>query len=1064
MIAGTANHPVFANLLMAVLILLGVISFFQIKSEVIPSFSLDQVRVSVAWKGASPEEVEEGACIKIEEAITGIEGIKKITSTAIENSCTLVADLESSVGDARTVMDDIKNAVDRIDSFPDDIERPVISEVKRIDQVLNLALYGDASEAALKRMAEGIKDDLLAMAGISQVAVSGVRNWEIAIEVSEPTLRRYGLTFEKLADTIRKNVLDLTGGDIRSSDQRIRIRTLGKRYTGLEFENLAILTRTDGTILRLRDIARVVDGFEDTDKSGRFNGKNAALVIINKTGDEDALQIAEMVKTYAARKQKILPKGIFLSPWADTSRLIEDRLDLLLRNGRIGLVLVFLSLWLFLNVRLSFWVAMGIPVSLMAALGFVTFSGGSLNMITMFAFIMVLGILVDDAIVVAENIHSRMKKGEDFLQAAIEGAYEVAWPVVGTVTTTIVAFMPLFWVEGTIGKFMAILPLAIIAALIASLIESLFILPVHLGHWLRPPREGSFSGRLRRRIDRFVDWWVKRIYLPFLGFCLEARYLVIAVAIATFAVTIGLTAGGHVRFLFFPSFDSDFIQARILFPEGTPITLTSAAARRIEESVRSLESDFRSKTGESIVRHYFTILGEQVSGPNKSVAEGSNAAQVIVELLPAERRGIPSAAIVSRWREKTGEIPDAVSLAFGGTQVHPGGKAIEIRFTGADMPSLRRAAEALKSELKKYPGVHEIEDDFRIGKLELRAKLKPQARVLGVSLRDLAVQLRARFFGLEALRLQRGRDDVKVMVRYPLEDRRTLGSVERARIRTPSGAEIPFYEVADVRFSRGRAEIKRIDRRRVITVTAEVDEARANPSEIIASMGKSFFPGLLKRLPGVRLRFEGQARERRESVGSLIRGFVFAGAVIYLILATLFRSYFQPLVVMTAIPFGIVGAVWGHIIMGFDISIMSLMGIVALSGVVVNDSLVFLDFVNRFIGRGMKIEEALLRAGASRLQPIVLTSLTTVAGLGPMMLERSFQAQFLIPMAVSLCFGLVFATAITLILVPVFSLVGNDAARLWGRVWTGSWPSREEADVHHPGPGGHVAANLLGPA
>lgn len=1049
---------------MAVLTLIGVLSFFQIKSEVLPSFSLDKVRVSVAWKGASPEEVEEGACIKVEEAIAGIEGIKKVTSTAIENSCTLVAELVSSVGDARTVMDDIKNAVDRIDTFPENVERPVISEIKRIDQVLNLALYGDASEAALKWMAEEIKDELLAMAGISQVAISGVRNWEIAIEVSEPTLRRYGLTFERLADTIRKNVLELTGGDIRSSDQRIRIRTLGKLYTGSEFENLAILTRTDGTILRLRDIARVVDGFEDTDKSGRFNGKNAALVIVNKTEDEDALQIAEMVKAYAARKKNSLPKGVFLSPWADTSRLIKDRLDLLLRNGRVGLALVFLSLWLFLSVRLSFWVAIGIPVSLLAALGFVAIAGGSLNMITMFAFIMVLGILVDDAIVVAENIHSRMQRGEEFLRAAIEGASEVAWPVVGTVTTSIVAFMPLFWVDGMIGKFMAILPLAIIAALVASLIESLFILPVHLGHWLRPPQKKSFSERLRRRIDNFVNLWTERLYLPFLSFCLEARYLVIAVAIATFAVTIGFTLGGHVRFLFFPSFDSDFIQAKVLFPEGTPITLTSAAARRIEEAVRSLEGDFRSKTGEPIVRNYFTILGEQVSRVNKSVVEGSNAAQVIVELLPAERRGIPSATIVSAWRKKCGAIPDVVSLAFGGTQIHPGGKAIEIRFTGSNTLSIRRAAGALKSELKKYPGVHEIEDDFRIGKLELRAELKPQARVLGVSLRDLAVQLRSRFFGLEVLSIQRSRDDVRVKVRYPPEERRTLGNVERARIRTPSGAEIPFYEVADVRFSRGLAEIKRVDRRRVITVTAEVDETRANPAEILASLRKDFFPGLLKRLPSVRLRFEGQARERKDSVGSLMRGFFFAGAVIFLILATLFRSYFQPIVVMTAIPFGIVGAIWGHIIMGFDISMMSLMGIVALSGVVVNDSLVFLDFANRFIGRGMKIEEALMRAGASRLRPIVLTSLTTVAGLGPMLLERSFQAQFLIPMAVSVCFGLVFATAITLILVPVFSLAGNDVARLLGWVWMGTWPSREEADVHHLGSVRHVVPNVRGSA
>lgn len=1049
-IAATANHRVFANLLMAVLILLGVISLFQIKSELIPSFSLDRVQVRVAWEGASPEEVEEGACIKIEEAITGIEGILKVTSTAIEHSCAVVAELESWVDDPRTVLDEIKNAVDRIDTFPDDVERPVISEVKRIDQVLNVALYGDVSDVALKRVAEEVKDELIAIDGISQVAINGLKNWEIAIEVSEAMLRRHGLTFEKLAGIIRENVLDLTGGDIRSTDQRIRIRTLGKRYTGVEFENLAILALKDGSILRLRDIARVVDGFEDTDKSGRFNGKKAALIVINKTEDEDSLKIASKVRAYAAEKQKSLPKGMFLTPWADGSRLIEDRLQLLLRNGRIGLVLVFLSLWLFLNIRLSFWVAIGIPVSLLAALGFVTFSGGSMNMITMFAFIMVLGILVDDAIVVAENIYSRMQRGEDFFKAAIEGAAEVAWPVVGTVTTTIVAFMPLFWVEGMMGKFMAIMPVAIIAALIASLIESLFILPTHLAHWLRPPREGTFAGRMRARIDGFVEWWVEKVYLPSLKFCLEARYLVIASALLLFFVTLGLTAGGHIRFLFFPGFDSDFIQAKLIFPAGAPIGQTTRAAEKIEKAIRAVEADFRSKTGEPIVKNDFTILGEQIARPNVSEAEGTNVAQVFVELLPSERRGIPSDDIVSKWRERVGAVPDALSLTFGGTQIHPGGKPIEIRFAGSNTTDLRRASEELKNELRKYPGVREIEDDFRPGKLELRAELTPQGRVLGVSLQDLAFQLRSRFFGLEALRIQRGRDDVKVKVRYPPEERRTLGNVESARIRTPSGAEIPFYEVADVRFSRGLAEVKRIDRRRVITVTAEVDDTQANSAEILVSLNKTFLPDMLKRLPSIRMRFEGQAEERRKSVGSLMRGFMFAGAVIFLILATLFRSYFQPIVVMSAIPFGFVGAVWGHVIMGFDISIMSLMGIVALSGVVVNDSLVFLDFVNRFIGQGAKIEDALMRAGASRIRPIVLTSLTTVAGLGPMLLERSFQAQFLIPMAVSLCFGLLFATAITLILVPVFSLVGNDASRLWHRLWSGTWPSREEADVHHP--------------
>ncbi|MDA1000720.1 MAG: efflux RND transporter permease subunit [bacterium] len=1051
MIAVAAENPVFANLLMAILIIFGVGAIVQIKSELVPQFSLDRVQVAVTWEGASPEEVEEGLCIKIEEALTSVEGVKQITSTALEHRCVVVAELESWVKDLRKTQDDIKDAVDQIDTFPDEIERPVVTEVKRIDQVLDIAVYGNVPEVALKRIAEEIKDDLIEMRGVSQVVISGLREWEIAIEVSEATLRQYGLTFSGLADIIRKNVLELSGGDIRSPERRIRIRTLGKRYTGREFENLVILTRKDGTILRLGEIARVVDGFEDTDQTGRFNGKPAALIVVNKTEEEDALGIAKAVKAYVERKRKELPRGVEIAHWADTSRMIEDRLDLLLRNGRLGLVLVFLSLWLFLNIRLSFWVAMGIPVALMAALGFLNFVGGTLNMLSMFAFIMVLGILVDDAIVVAENIYTKFKEGRPFLEAAIEGAYEVAWPVVGTVTTTIAAFVPLMMVEGTIGKFMAVLPVVVIASLIASLIESLFILPAHLADWLRLPREGTFSSRLRARIDGRVEWTIHRTYAPAVRFCLEARYLVAAAAVAVFVITLGLAVGGHVRFLFFPKFDADWVEARLIFPEGTPIEQTANAAKRIEVAAKALNMEFKTKTGEPAVKHVFSLLGVHVT-QNRTTVSGSHVTHLIVELLPSERRGFSSNELVNRWRELTGLIPDTISLTFGGVAVRPSGKPIEVQFAGDRIADLRAAAAALKAELKKYPGVQDIEDDFRPSKLELRAALKPQARVLGVTLQDLALQLRAGFFGLEVLRLQRGRDDVKVKLRYPPEERRALGDVENMRIRTGTGVEIPFSEVADVQMTRGLSEIKRIDRRRVIAVTAEIDEAKANPTEILGALQKTFFPQLLRSIPGVRVRFEGQAKDTRESLGSLFRGFLIAAMVIYGILATLFRSYFQPLIVMSAIPFGFVGAVWGHILMGYDISMMSLLGVVALSGVVVNDSLVLLDFVNRFISRGTEVHPALVQAGISRFRPIVLTTLTTAAGLGPMIFERSFQAQFLIPMALSLCFGLLFATVITLVLVPVFSLIGNDIVRGLHRLWGGRWPSREEVDVHWPGP------------
>ena len=1051
LLAAAARNRVVANLLMVLLIVIGVTSLVQIRRELIPQFDLDRIRVQVVWKGASPEEVEENVCIKIEEALTGVEGIKKLRSNASDSLCTVIAEIETGVQDSRKVLDDIKDEVDQINTFPKEIERPVVTEVKQLFQVAYLSLWGEAPEISLKRMAEEVKDELLDIDGISQVKISGLRDWEISIEVSEATLRRHGLSFFGLADIIRKNVTELSGGDIRSPERRIRIRTLGKRYTGPEFESLEILARRDGTIVRLGEIARVVDGFEDSDKSGRFNGKPAALIGIFRTPEEDVIDIAEKARAYARQKETLLPGGLRLTYWADTSVFVKDRIDLLLRNGRLGLLLVFLCLWLFLSFRLSFWVAFGLPVALMSALGFVYFTGGTINMISLFAFIMVLGILVDDAIVVGENIYAHMSRGEPAIQAAIAGVTEVAVPVLGTVSTTIVAFVPLLMMEGIMGKFLSIMPIAIIAALIASLIEALFILPSHLAHWMKPATGASVGDGIRRGIENTVTFLINRAYLPVLRFAMEARYFVLAASVSVLLLTVSLAVGGHVRFLIFPKLDSDYLEAVFTFPQGTPIGQTTEAAMQLERAATALGEEFKTKTGEPLIRHIFSNIGEQV-GP-RGQTSGSHTAQVIIELLSSENRGVPSTAIVNRWRELAGEIPDVLRLNFQGQETGPGaGKPIEVQFTGPDIEVLRRAANELKAELAKYPGVYEIEDDYEPGKLELQSVLKPEARSLGVSVQDLAQQLRAGFYGLDVFELQRGRDDVTVKLRYPPEERSALGDVENMRIRTSSGAEIPFFDVANVSMERGVAEIKRIDRRKVVTVTADVYGAVANPTEILNGLGRSFLPGFNARFPGVRAGFEGQSADTRESVGSLLRGFVIAAAVIYFILAWIFRSYFQPIVVMSTIPFGIVGAIWGHIIMGFDISLLSMMGIVALAGVVVNNSLVFLDFVNRSIAGGKTVEEALRVSGASRFRPIILTTLTTVAGLGPMLFEKSFQAQFLIPMAVSLCFGLVAATAITLVLVPVTALIGNDIARLARRLLTGIWPTREEVDVHSPHP------------
>ena len=1047
LISWSARNSVFSNLLMIILIIFGLFSLWNIRSELIPQFSLDRIRVDVNWDGSSPEEVEKGICIKVEESLSKVEGIKKITSLALESRCSTVVQVESWKTPSK-VMEDVKDQVNRINTFPEDVERPIITEVKQMHQVIHVSLFGNVSESVLKRKSQEIKDELLLLNGISRVVVGGLRNWEISIEVSEENLRRYNLTFTKLSEIIKKNVLELTGGDIRSKQNRIRIRTVGKLYTGLEFEKLELLVKKDGTILRLGDVATVIDSFDEMDTSGRFNGKPASLISIYRTEDEDALQISEIVKKYVEKKKTILSNGLDLNYWGDTSRMIQDRLSLLLRNGRTGLILVFLSLWLFLNIRLSFWVAMGLPVALMTALGFITFVGGTLNMISMFAFIMVLGILVDDAIVIAENIFSHMQKGENFIDASINGTKEVAFPVFATVTTTIVAFVPLMMVTGTMGKFMEIIPIAVIAALIASVIEAFFILPNHLANWVKLPRPGTFGSRIRNHVERTIYFLIHKIYRPLLIFSLKARYFVLSSGLAVLLLTVGLVLGGHIRFYFFPNFDSDWIQAKLLFQRGTPIEQTSKAMKVLEQAIMDSSENFEKQTGKKVVKQVFTILGEQIV-PNRYGVKGSHAAHLIVEMLPSEQRGINSSEIINDWRKRTGEIPGVVSLVYGRSGGRPpGGKPIEIGISGKDLTQLRDVSNILKEELLKYSGVFDIEDDFRPGKMEIQTLLKPQARVLGLNLDDLARQIRSRFFGLQVIRIQRGNDEVKVKLRYPRKERNAISDIENIRIKTKTGSEIPFYEVAKINIVRGLDEIKRVDKKRFITVSGEVNDEVANPSEIISNLKRSILPKLESRFPDVRFQFEGQARESRESISSLGRGFIFASLVIYAILSLLFRSYFQPIVVMSAIPFGFVGAVAGHVIMGYDISILSLMGIVALSGVVVNDSLVFLDFVNRFLKEGFTYEKALLHAGISRWRAIVLTTLTTASGLGPMLLEKSFQAQFLIPMAISLCFGLLFATFITLILVPVISLIGNDISIFFKWIYTGKWLPREKVDSH----------------
>jgi multidrug efflux pump subunit AcrB len=1056
-IAWFARNRVAANLLMVVIMAAGLVSATNVKREVFPEFSLDIITVTVPYLGAAPEEVEEGVCVRVEEAIQGLDGIRRVTSTADEGMGTVVVELELGA-DARKVLDDVKSRVDAIDTFPEETEKPIIQELTNRQDVINLAVWGDADEATLKHLAQRVRDELAAQPGISQVELTNARPYEISIEVSESALRRHRLSFDFVARAVRRSSLDLPGGSVKTAGGEILLRTKGQAYRGREFEDLVLLTRPDGTHLRLGDVAAVVDGFADTDQGSRFNGKPAILLQVFRTGDQGALEIGGKVKAYTEEARGWLPEGANLSYWGDSTQTLQDRLDLLARNGRNGFILVVAVLALFLRFRLAFWVSLGIPISFLGAVWLMPTLDVTLNLITMFAFIVVLGIVVDDAIIVGENVYTHYHRHRDPLKAAIDGAREVSVPVVFAVLTTVAAFMPLLAVEGGIGKTMRVIPMIVIPALLFSLVESLWILPAHLSHVgrrERAARDGVWL-RVQGRVAGALDAFVQRTYRPSLELGLRWRYLTAAVGVATLLLTLGLVGAGWVRFIFFPAVEADYMVAALTMPQGTPIEVTSKAIAELERSAQGVRTEAEDRSGKDLYRHAVTIIGKQPvsAGVGNShfaadlSAGGAHLGEVFVELVPAEERGESSADMAQRWRELTAPIPDAVEMTISSSIFRPG-EDVNVQLTGPDIAELRAAARDLKARLAEYPGVHEIADSFREGKREVRLNIKPEAEILGLTLADLGRQVRQAFYGEEAQRIQRGRDDIRVMVRYPKDERRSRGDMEGMRIRTPDGHEVPFSQVATVEPGRGYASIKRVDRRRAVNVTANVDAAVATPGEIHADLDSRVLPEIQASHPGVLYTHEGAKSEERDTIAGLQRGFALAVLLIYALLAIPLRSYVQPLVIMSAIPFGLVGAVWGHLVMGMDMTILSMFGIVALAGVVVNDSLVLVDFINRH-RQSHPLEVAIREAGVARFRPILLTSLTTFFGLLPLLLERSLQARFLIPMAVSLSFGVLFATFITLVLVPAGYLIAEDVKAAARGLWRPSAEPHAEPPVQKP--------------
>lgn len=1033
-----AGNHVASNLLMMVILVGGGIATFTNRMEIFPQIDTRLISVTVPYLGASPEESEEGVCIRVEEALAGIEDVKKMYSSASEGFGSVSVEIED-FADTQEVLDDVKSAVDRIITFPAETEEPIIAEIENSEQVITVVLYGDTNQKTLKKLSEKIRDDLTEMPGLSQVGLAGVPLYEISIEISEQALQKYGLSFDQIATIVRKSSLDVPGGSVKTEGGEILIRTKGQKYFGSEFEDIVILTKGDGTILTLGEIGKVIDGFEDTPVKTRFNGHPAVFINTFRVGQQDTLDVAKTVKKYIEDNRAALPTGISLDTWGDNSVILKSRLSLLLKNAMLGLVLVFFCLALFLNLKLAFWTTMGIPISFLGALWVLPLLDVTINMVSLYAFIICLGIVVDDAIVVGENIYEhRHSGGLSAYQAAVKGVREMAAPVTAAILTTVMAFAPLLFTKGHMGQFLRVIPIVVISVLIVSLVEALFILPAHLSSSLKE----STTGPIAKMQKFFRDSLNKFVFGPFARFVMftvKWRYATFAVAITLFVLMIGVVKGGHVKFTFINQVDSDNVYALLEMPQGTPIHITAQIAKKIEDAALQNRDEIDSlnlNDGKSIVKAVATTVGQgtmigERPGTSSQGAALSHMASINVELLGGEERNLSSSEFVSKWREIVGEVAGVSSLTFE-YSLFSGGDKIKVELSHRDSAKLSNAVEMLKERLGEYPGVKDIRDSFVEGKKEIKLSIRPRGRTLGLTLGDLARQSRQGFYGEEVQRIQRGKDDVRVMLRYPSDERKSLWDIENMRIRLPDGTQVPFKTVAKVEYGRGYSTISRADRKRVVNVIADVDESLANADEINKELLVKVLPELQEKIPSLKFDFEGEQRSRAESMGSLGKGFIFALLGIFVLLAVQFRSYAQPLIIMSAIPFGLIGAVLGHLMFGKDLSLLSIFGIVALMGIVVNDSLIMIDLINRERKNGIKIQDVLRDSATRRFRPIILTTMTTFLGLVPMILEKSLQAQFLIPMAISLGFGILFATSITLILVPTLYMILEDMHRLFG--------------------------------
>jgi len=1010
-ISWMVHNRVTPNLIMILLILGGFFMSTQIKREVFPEFELDTITIAIPYPGASPEEVEQGIVLAVEEAIRAVDGIKEVNATAGEGNANIRAELQEDAVPQR-VLQEIQQQIDRIDTFPADAEDPVISLDVTKRQVVTLSLYGDVVEQALREVVEQVRDRLLQAKDISQVEIFGGRDFEIEVAVPSENLRTYNLTLARVASILDFASTELPGGKLETSGGEILLRVKDRRSWAREFAGIPIITTPGGTVVHLDDIAEVRESFADTTRIATFNGQPSMQLEIYRVGKQTPLGVSEAVRLAMEEISVDLPPAISWAVSNDRSEVYKQRLDLLLKNAGMGLILVLILLGIFLDLRLAFWVTMGIPISFLGCLLFLPFFDASINMISMFAFIISLGIVIDDAIIAGENIYEHRQRGYSYLDAAIIGAKDVATPIAFSIFTNIVAFLPLAMVPGVMGKVWGVIPIVVITTFVISWLESLLILPAHLAYSTKTASNPAmvFIGRLQQAFSRKFMHFVTHGYGPLLALTLRFRFVTLSLLVALLVVTIGYVKSGRISMILAPRVDADRAVATATLPYGSP----EADLVRVRDRLTfSLEKMAEKNGGTALIESVSALITD-------------NVVEVNGYLSPPDVRPLDTGVVTRLWRQETGPMVGLQSLRYESDRGGPGsGAAISVELSHRDIAILDRASEMLADRLQDFSSVNDVDAGYTPGKIQFNYKVNAWGESLGLTTIEVGRQLRNAFQGVIALRQQRGNNEVTVRVRLPAKERSSEFNIESLLISTPAGTFVPLSEIASVERGRAYTNISRRDGRRTVTVTADVEPIGDSPI-VMEALNREALPELAAAFPGLTYGFEGREADRKESVGSLLQGFLFALGCIYFLLAIPFRSYLQPVIVMIGIPFGIVGAVLGHLLMDYNLSLMSMMGIVALSGVVVNDSLVLVDYANKQQQKGVKPAQAIQEAGIRRFRPVMLTTLTTFGGLAPMIFETSRQARFMIPMAISLGFGILFATVITLALVPCLYIIIED--------------------------------------